>query len=459
MPKRTGPAVVVTEKVGTPTSESFLDESKGLADDPPWLVPESEVKAQLAKDAVDAHTTPTAAQEEKAAQTDAENLEAAEQVDENLRRQADAEAARGAKKPAARKPRASRAKNPPSTDAQDAAIDAEIPAVAPDEQPSTEIELVPLDDSTDHLSVMYYGVEGTGKSTDALQMTLLPEPGIVVAINAEGGMKKGALTAMGVDTSRVLVYPKPGERVTFDGLERLFFQLATRLGDDPDSVLGVIWDSSTDIVQELLDQVVEDVMATQQAILDRNKGARSGNIKLRDRFDNDRDDYRRMSNQVRSLLRKYRYLPCHFVVTALMRRDEDETTKRVTYGPAVTPALQADLLGYVDMVLHCQVADVADASVYFATSKPTRTHRGKDRLHVLPTELVNPGFDRLTKYVTGELTDETDPDQKALATKPAATPPAALAAKPARTTSGKKAKTLPEAAPPVTGNPDDVPPY
>lgn len=368
-----------------------------------------------------------------------------------------------AKKPArARKP-AAKKDTPAVAPPGDGTVGDTVP-VGADAPGGEEIALHPLDDTEQFLSAMYYGVEGTGKTTDSLAMSLLADPGLVVLINAEGGAKKGALVAMGIDTSRVVMYPKPGQRVTFDGLERLFFQLSSQLDRDPSSVLGVVWDSSTDIVQELLDQVVEEVMVTQAAILERNRGQRPGNIKLRDRFDNDRDDYRRMSNQVRSLLRKYRYLPCHFVVTALMRRDEDETTKKVTYGPAVTPGLQSDLLGYVDMVLHCQVAEMGEGSVYFGTTAPTRTHRGKDRHHVLPTELVNPTFDRLVRYLRGELTPDTDPDQKALAGKPAAPAPVATV-RAARAQSGKKkpapapAERLIDTPPPVTGNVEDAPPY
>lgn len=419
---------------------------QGSTDDPPWLVPESELRESLI---------------ETSGYSDIpDEQEIAEGFDGPIG--GGPQGPETAKKPAARKPRASRAAKTadPSADAGLSPVSREVP----DEVAAAArnaIELVPLDDTTEYLSVMYYGVEGTGKTTDSLLMSTLPEPGIVVAVNAEGGMKKGALTAMGVDTSRIMAYPRPGERITFEGLERLFFQLSARLAADPGSVLGVVWDSVTDIVQEILDQRVESVVQTQQEIVARNKGARPGNIRLRDRFDNDRDDYRYMSNQVRSLLRKYRYLPCHFVVTALMRRDEDEVTKRVMYGPAVTPALQTDLLGYVDMVLNCQVAEIGDASVYFATTIPTRTTRGKDRLHVLPTpELVNPSFDRLVAYTRGELSADTDPEQKLLAAKPTPAQSGATA-KPPRAASGKRAAkpTAPNPPPPVTGNPDDQPPY
>ena len=285
-----------------------------------------------------------------------------------------------------------------------------------DARPNADAEFGSLDDDRDFLSVLYFGTEGTGKTTASCQITRLDQPGRVLVVNAEAGLKRTALQQMGVDTSRIVTWPRQGQRPTFDGLEKLFFRLQADLDKDPDSWLAVIWDSVTDIHQELLDQVVEAQMAQQQEIVDKAaaRGQRAGNIKLRDRFDNDRDDYRRMSNQMRTLLRKYRYLPCHFIATALLRTDEVEGTKRVMYGPAVTPAIQSDLLGYVDIVLYCKAVVMKSGRVLYGQTGPTATERGKDRYNVLPFELVNPGADRVHAYVSGKLTDSTDLDQRAL---------------------------------------------
>lgn len=453
MPKRVdrGP-VVVTQVVGPSTTESFLDDppweaqspdqprdsessgqgDSGFTDDPPWLVFGSEANAVVDR-ASDPGAPVRAAEEAARERTVAEELIVPEP----------------AKKPARKRATGKKAASP----------EGESPEVVSEPAPMV---LESLDDSADRISALFYGAEGSGKTTDLALMTALPGKGKVLIVNAEGGLKRRALAARGVDTSRIMTYPPKGERVTFDGLEQLFFQIAADLDRDPDSWLGTGWDSATDIHQELLDQVVEQEMAVQAEILARNKGNRPGNIKLRDRFDNDRDDYRRMSNQFRQLLRKYRYLPCHFGVTALLRRDEDERTKRVTYGPAVTPGIQTDLLGYVDMVLYCQVAEVAGEPIWFAQTTPTRDARAKDRHAVLPTEMVNPSFDRLFSYMVGDLTADVDPDQKMLAVstdRGAAVRVKADVAgdpKPARPRpSGKRA--TPAAAPVVTGNAQDEP--
>lgn len=276
---------------------------------------------------------------------------------------------------------------------------------------ATELEFGSLDQEPDHLSVLYYGREGTTKTTSALRMTALPAPGRVLLVNAEGGAKAQALAKHGVDTSRVATWPAPGKRVTFAGLEALFYRLAADLEKDPDAWLGVVWDSGTEIVQTVLDQVVEDAIAEQEEIIAKTRG-RAGNISVRDRFDTDRDDYRKMSNMVRSLVRKWRYLPCHFVMTALVREDGGEGKgKRTVYGPKFTPALADDILGYMDQVLYLKSTRNKGRPVYYATTVQADDDRAKDRYDSLPRELVDPGFDRVLGYIQGELVAADDPIQ------------------------------------------------
>lgn len=317
-----------------------------------------------------------------------------------------------------------------------------------------EITFEDLDTADEYVSVLYYGAEGTTKTTSALLATRLPDKGSVLLINAEGGAKKSALVGRGIDASRVKLWPPRGQRVSYDGLEKLFYKLAADLKADKDSWCAVIWDSGTEVVQSLLDQVVEKEFAEQQEILAAT-GGRAGNIKLRDRFDNDRDDYRIMSNQVRSLIRKYRYLPAHFIMTALLRTDINDKTKAITsIGPAVTPALQTDILGYVDVVAYCKATTDTDGQrVLYAQTYPEGKERAKDRFDVLPGELVNPTFDRIVAYVRGELVAEDDATQAAMPGGQEKRKPAAE--KPAR--SGRRSRAKVAEPEPEDPSADDAP--
>lgn len=307
---------------------------------------------------------------------------------------------------------------------------------------AADIELTDLDTEPDYASVLIYGREGTRKTTSALKLTNLPDSGNVLVINAEGGLKTAALRSHGVDTGRIKLWPKRGQRVTFDALEALFYRVADDLEKDPDSWAGVVWDSITEIYKTLIDVQVDTVMDKQSKL--GAKGVRTQNH--RERFDVVRDDYSVMSQQVRQLMRKFRYLPCHFVITALERRAEDEDTKRVRYGPNLNPALQSDVMAYVDIVMRNQVDNDGLGT---GDTRPTKRQHAKERYNVLPGELVDPTMDRVVAYIRGELTPDTDPVQRALAAQSGATDPEPESAEDGKTEPTEEDKPEAEAKKPA----------
>lgn len=269
----------------------------------------------------------------------------------------------------------------------------------------TDDWFAPLDDVIDFTNTLLYGREGSGKTSDAARLAnafshLPASQGKVLVINAEGGLKLRPLKNRGVDTSRIVVWPNPKkhERVTHQALDRLHRRIKADLEADPDSWGGVVFDSATEIHTAILDSVQQKRVKTIQ-----NRGQ-----------DVDPDfvdiaDYGTMSKLFRDILRKFRDLPCHFVVTALERRDVDKDTGKPQYGPAVTPGLQADLLGYVDFVLMCKAED--EDGPFRALTRANSRYRAKDRFDVLPKVLVEPYLDRVIAYANGELTPESDPEQ------------------------------------------------
>ena len=265
-----------------------------------------------------------------------------------------------------------------------------------------------LDETEEFLNVLLFGREGSGKTTAAVSLANLGY-GKVLVINAEGGMKKNTLKRHGIDVSRIQVWPQPGNPITHAGLDAVYRQLKADLAEDPKSWAGVVFDSATEIVQALVDHVAQDRI---------EKASKRGiNIDGVDQFFTDRSDYGTMSKMFRDVLRKFRDLPAHFVVTALERRDVDDDTGKVQYGPAVTPGVQADLLGYVDLVMACSAADDEEGKPFRALTRSSGKYRGKDRLGVLPKVLVNPTMPRILAYEKGELTEATDNEQKLLKTK------------------------------------------
>lgn len=272
---------------------------------------------------------------------------------------------------------------------------------------------VPLDEAIDFTNTLLYGREGSGKTTDACFLanvaTALGFPkgkGRVLVINAEGGLKLRALRKRGVDTSRVVLWPDPKkhERVTHQSLDRIYRRVKADLETDPESWFGVVHDSVSEI---------------HLAILDTVQAKRVYKIEMQGK-DVDPDfvdisDYGTMSKLFRDVLRKFRDLNCHFVATALERRDVDKDTGKPQYGPAVTPGIQGDLLGYVDFVLMCKSED--DDGPFRALTRANSRYRAKDRFDVLPKVMANPTMERILGYVNDSIVEEDDPDQKLIPIK------------------------------------------
>ncbi|QXJ40731.1 putative recombinase [Curtobacterium phage Parvaparticeps] len=261
----------------------------------------------------------------------------------------------------------------------------------------------PLNDVEDKLNILYWGREGTSKTTNA---ATLANMGRTLVINAEGGLKKTALRRQGINVDNIAVWPKPNQPITYDGLEEVYQEVKSDLEDDPNSWTGVVFDSATDIVQAMVDRV---------------SSLRIGKVKDRgilvdevEQWTTDRNDFGVMSKQFRDILRKFRDLHCHVVITALERRDVDEDTQKVSYGPAVSPALQTDLLGYVDVVMYTRAPD-EDRDFFRASTKKAGAFRSKDRFGNLPAVLVNPTVERVLAYVEDQITEDVDPQQEAIA--------------------------------------------
>lgn len=278
-----------------------------------------------------------------------------------------------------------------------------------------ELGFVGLDDTDDFINSLWYGREGTGKTTDIASMAAtakaLGHPGKILIVNAESGLKKRALAKRGIPTDNIVVWPNQaqGGKVSFKGLEALHERLLSDLMDDPRSWFGVGFDSATEITNALREQATER----------RQDKLRRAGKQFEESFI-DRDDYGVMTDQLRRIFRRFRDLPCHFAVTALERLNEDESRGPVGVGPDLTPALASSLLGYVDYVLYCRATQTAHgeddgqstASAEFrAITRPHTRYRAKDRFDLTPRVLAEPTFERLHGYVMGDLDEDDDPMQ------------------------------------------------
>jgi hypothetical protein len=263
---------------------------------------------------------------------------------------------------------------------------------------------VSLADEQQYYKVLWYGDAGTAKTTN---LATLANLGRMVFVEAEAGLKNKPLLDMGVNTANI----DPFRDIRYASLDDMFWDLHASLEDNPGEYAGVGFDSLSEIVKKLVEQVTDKEFAKKVKKLEQ-RGESTEDL---DPLFIDISYYGTMTEQMRRLTRKYRDLPCHIGFTALERRDVDEDTGKVAYGPAVNPAFQNDIVGYVDVVIHTttdgQWPDGSD--VMIGQTRKNGKYGAKDRFHATPITLVDPTFERVIKYIEGELTAENDERQQA----------------------------------------------
>ena len=266
---------------------------------------------------------------------------------------------------------------------------------------------VRLSDEREFANVLYYGDGGTGKTTDLASLARL---GRVLYVDAEAGLKSKPLKRLGIPIDNIERLPLNTD--AFEVMEQAFLSMKDDLDTDPNSWVGMVIDSMTEAYHALLDGLVSSRVTKAERLI---RTGRNVSEIMANRFFVDRDDYGTMSEQVRFLLRRFRDLPCHFGTAFLERRDQDERTREVKIGPSITPGLQADVIGWHDVV--CRTSfdqDLGDEGLYVGVFRPEGVRQGKDRFGVLPRRLIDPTFDRIVAYINEELTEADDERQRAL---------------------------------------------
>jgi len=123
------------------------------------------------------------------------------------------------------------------------------------------------------------------------------------------------------------------------------------------------------------------------------------------------------------LLRKYRSLPCHQIFVCLeedrketVETDDGRKQKTSVIGPDVPPKVRRDVEQHADIIMRVSVTDVPGIGpVGVGRATAAEDLRAKDRYGLLPLVMVDPGFERIWAYVTGELKADQDEVQAAAA--------------------------------------------
>lgn len=253
-----------------------------------------------------------------------------------------------------------------------------------------------LADQKEHVKALMYGEQGTGKTTALASMARL---GRVAYIDAESGLKSRPLRNLGVPIANI----EPHHPRSYDEIDALYWDLKDQLENANHTagpLVGIVFDSMTEIQKMLIESVVEARGA---------KVSKSG-MEI-DPYSVLLDDYGKVTEMLRRMVRKFRDLPCHVGFGALQKREVDGKEGSIVYLPELMPKFANDLMGYVDVITcHATSADYGELE-YLAVTKPLGKYRGKDRFGALPLTLANPTFDRIVGLVNDEIDIDKDEAQ------------------------------------------------
>jgi hypothetical protein len=260
-----------------------------------------------------------------------------------------------------------------------------------------------LADEIDYVKCLYYGPFGTGKTTNLAHLAHL---GKVQYIRPDRGLKARPLRELGVPIDRINIVTE----LRPDVLDKMTWEWAEALEADPDALAGIVLDTATEMVVRRIEAAVDVGWGKFQ-----RKAARSSEEPDESmRYFVDRDYYQPVTQEISRLVRHWVDLPCHVGIACQNRRDVDDDTGEVKYGPEVNPALQGTLVGYMGVVIRTEVVPRpgSETDWFLGHPRPAPRYTGKDQYHALPRVLVQPTLDRVIGYVRGDLESKTDPIQE-----------------------------------------------
>lgn len=234
-----------------------------------------------------------------------------------------------------------------------------------------------LEDKEPYINMMVYGGSGVGKTVFA---STAPRP--ILWLEAEGGTHSIG-NKEGIDV------------VTVQNLET-YREALKFLEANPGLYKTVVLDSLTEASASLLKEIMRAAVAKKPE---------------RDEFKPEFGEWLKLTNVIRGIVRSYRDLPIHLVLTALEREDTDEMTGRVKVRPRLSPTVADEMPQYLDVVGYMYAkGDVVDAKQEGDADpiqrhlllRPTNKHSAKLRAPqgtTPPDHLVDPTFDDVAKLV------------------------------------------------------------
>lgn len=219
----------------------------------------------------------------------------------------------------------------------------------------------------DKINILVYGESGCGKTILAGSADEVPEMRPVLLVDAEAGTLSLDKYYPDVDVLRVK---------SFLELQQLYDEL--RLSRT--KYQTVILDSVTELQKFGMDHILKSPHAEVLTLMpDSIPGLKEWGIN---------------TEQMRRLVRAFRDLEMHTIMTALIKDDKNPRTGQVTMRPALSGQLSREVPAFLDIVAYMYTKSVQEGDTIvqkrLLLTKATDMQVAKDRTDRLPTVMVDP---------------------------------------------------------------------
>lgn len=234
------------------------------------------------------------------------------------------------------------------------------------------------------LKILCYGQPGSGKTTFAgsparrfRTLVLSAESGLLSLQNLRHD-----------DGSLVEIDYSPIRK--FEDMEQAFLELKN--GKHPYTAIGI--DSLTEIQKVCMDHIMETQKREQ--------------MEMR--------DWGTLAMKIERMVRSFRDLPMHVIVTALEESETDKLTGEVRVLPALKGSVQQQLPAYFDEVFYCYAKEITHDDgkkehKHYILTRNSGKFIGKDRSGKLPAVMVDPDFGKVYDLVFTQPKEKNDADK------------------------------------------------
>ena len=239
------------------------------------------------------------------------------------------------------------------------------------------LEVTTVADKLTYINLLLYGDPGVGKTVLAASADAVPEMRPVIFIDVEGGTFSVREKYPDVKVVRVQTW------------------------NDMQSAYDALYSGDHDYKTVVLDSITEIQKFSMYNIME---------FLVKKEPDRDPDipsmrEWGKNIEQIRKLVRAFRDLPMHTVVTALAKTDKDTKTGAMKTTPSLSGKLANEVAAFLDIVGYQYTKVMDDELRRFLLTATTDSQVAKDRSGLLPGVIENPTMSSIYDYAFGKVTE------------------------------------------------------